>query len=75
MQQQAKIYTFTIIHSSTEEFKDKTPYVAGIVEDSKGRRATLIEGYRVGMQIKVGMDVFYSHNDKANNPIYRFAEN
>lgn len=44
---------------------NKVPYVAGIVEDREGKRATLIEGYKVGMEIKIGTEVFYSYNDKA----------
>lgn len=72
MDKNAKIYTYTVIYSSTEAFKDKTPYVAGIVENDEGKRATLIEGYKEGMPIKVGMEVQFSHFDDANNPIYRF---
>lgn len=68
----AKIYTYTIIYSSTEDYKDKTPYVAGIVEDAGERRAALIEGYAEGMDVRIGMEVKFSRYDEAGNGIYKF---
>ena len=73
MNKKAKIYTYTIIYSSTEEFKDKTPYAAGIVEIEQGKVAALIEGYKDGLKIEIGMEVDFSHLDAKGNAIYRFA--
>lgn len=68
----AKIYTYTIIYSSTEDYKDRTPYVAGIIEDAKERKAALIEGYTDGMEVSIGMEVEFSRYDEAGNGIYKF---
>ncbi len=73
MTKRAKIYTFTIINSTTEAFKDKTPYTVGILEDDKHRFASFIEGYEEGLEVKVGMDVEFSRMDEAGNPIYKFV--
>ncbi len=73
MDDRAAIYTFTVIHSSTEAFKDKTPYVAAIVEKADGARvATVIEGYRENTPLAIGMPVVFARTDEAGNPVYRF---
>jgi uncharacterized OB-fold protein len=68
----ATIYTYTVIRSSTIDFKDKTPYVAGIVESEEGKIAALIEGYQEGMPISIGQTVVFSHLDAKGNKVFRF---
>jgi uncharacterized OB-fold protein len=73
MDDQAVIYTYTIIYSSTEAFKDKTPYVAAIVEKAGGEKvATIVEGYRENIPIAIGMPVVFARTDATGNPVYRF---
>jgi len=73
MDDKATIYTYTIIYSSTEAFKDKTPYVVGIVEKPDGTKtAALIEGYKENMPIAIGIPVVFDRADQGGNPVYRF---
>lgn len=73
MDDKAVIYTYTVIYSSTEAFKDKTPYVAAIVEKADGEKvATLVEGYREDAPPAIGMAVVFGRTDAAGNPVYRF---
>lgn len=53
-----KIYTYSILFSSTEEFKDKVPYVSAILETKDGQRfASLLAGYAPGMDVRIGQEV------------------
>lgn len=68
-----KIYTYSVIYSAAEAFKEKTPYVIAIIEaDGTPRHMAQIEGYREGMPIEIGMSVELSGEDKAGNRIYKF---
>jgi len=72
MAKKAKIYTYSIIYSPSEEFKDKVPYVAGVLEENNERFSSFIEGYKDGMDIKIGMEVEFSRFDEAGNVVYKF---
>ena len=72
MKNTAKIYTYSIIYSPSEEFKDKVPYVVAVLEKGNERFSSLIEGYRDGMEVRIGMPVTYCKDDDAGNPIYVF---
>lgn len=65
------IYTYTIVHSAAEEFKDKTPYVVALVEEGGQRVMSLLDNYSPDKQVAIGMTVTFSHEDAAQNPVYR----
>ena len=61
------IYTYSVLFSSTEEFKDKTPYISAILEKENGERfASLVEGYTDGIAISVGQEVKSATNAEGN---------
>lgn len=69
----AKIYTYTVIRSSTEQFADKVPYVVAILEQNDGNRFTaFVDGYKDGMDVKIGQEVKLSGKDDAGKDIYSF---
>jgi len=72
MAEKAKVYTYTVINSASEEFKDKVPYVVAVLENKNGRFASFIEGYKDGINVDIGMEVEFSRFDEAQNPIYKF---
>jgi uncharacterized OB-fold protein len=74
MSETAAIYTYSVIHSSTESFKDKVPYMAAIVTRPDGSRiATLVEGYSPDKDVAIGSKVVLSGTDTHGNPIYRLV--
>ncbi|WP_298273193.1 OB-fold domain-containing protein [Geobacter sp.] len=66
------VYTYSIIHSGTGNFKNKTPYVVALVEENQQMRLALVEGYTQDLQVRIGMEVGYLTADERNNPVYRF---
>ena len=67
----ATIYTYSILYSSTEEFKDKTPYLTTILEKQNGERfASLVEGWKEGMEVRIGQQVRCTGQDASGNPTY-----
>jgi len=68
------IFTYSIVHSGTDHFKDKTPYVVALVEENKQMRLAQVEGYTTDLHVKIGMEVEYLATDERNNPIYKFIE-
>lgn len=71
MSRKGTIYTYTIVYSAAETFKDKTPYVVALVEEEGRRAATLLEGYDGRQKVSIGMEVEFVREDAAGNPIYR----
>ncbi len=54
----AKIYTYSILRSSTEAFADRIPYCSAILELEDGCHvAALLDGYIDGMTVEIGMEV------------------
>ena len=54
----AKIYTYSILRSSTEAFADHIPYCSAILELENGSHvAALLDGYADGMTVEIGMEV------------------
>ena len=54
----AKIYTYSILRSSTEAFADRLPYCSAILELEDGSHvAALLDGYVDGMTVEIGMEV------------------
>ncbi len=72
MNKKATIYTYSIIYTASEDFKDQTPYVIAIVEDEELRRLTRIEGYDKDKEIQIGMEVEFARLDESGNSIYKF---
>lgn len=71
MSRKGNIYTYTIVYSAAEAFKDKTPYVVALVEEEGRCAATLLEGYDGRQEVSIGMEVEFVRVDTAGNPIYR----
>lgn len=72
MARKGNIYTYSIVYSAAEAFKDKTPYVVALVEDGVERSMVLVEGYRPEQEITIGMEVDFVRRDAAGNGIYQF---
>ena len=54
----AKIFTYSILRSSTEAFADRLPYCSAILELEDGsHKAALVDGYVDGMTVEIGMEV------------------
>lgn len=71
----AKIYTYTILRSSTPAFIDKIPYCSSILESDDGSRfAALLDGYVDGMSIEIGRVVKKIGNDEKGNPVYSLVQ-
>ncbi|CAK7060313.1 MAG: hypothetical protein DELT_01404 [Desulfovibrio sp.] len=65
------IYTYSIVYSSTEDFKDKTPYLTAILENEKGERfASLVDGFTEGMDVAVGQEVKYTGDNACGKATY-----
>lgn len=73
MNEKGQIYTYSIIYSAAEAFKDTVPYVVAVVENSAGRRLARIEGYTDKTRVEIGMEVEFLKADADGNPIYRFG--
>ena len=72
MSRRGTLFTYSIVHSATESFKDQTPYVVALVEEARQIRLARVEGYAEDIRIKIGMEVEYLAADEKNHPIYRF---
>lgn len=66
---EANIYTYTVVHTSTIDFQDRTPYACAIVEDKDGQRTScILEGYALGMDICIGMPVRQTGHNEDGTP-------
>ncbi|MHC1760763.1 MAG: Zn-ribbon domain-containing OB-fold protein [Negativicutes bacterium] len=66
------IYTYTVIHNTSEAFKEKTPYVMSVIDRGEDKVLARIENYTETQKISIGMKVPLWKNDEQGNPIYRF---
>ncbi|MDR1241235.1 MAG: OB-fold domain-containing protein [Deltaproteobacteria bacterium] len=67
----AKIYTYSILFASTEEFKDRVPYLTAILEKPDGKRfASLIAGWNAGTRVEIGQEVHSSGTDAGGQSVY-----
>jgi len=73
MKRTGKIYTYTIVYSTSEDFKDKTPYALAMVEENGCRSVGILDGYDGKKPVKIGMEVDFSREDKEGCPIYKLA--
>jgi uncharacterized OB-fold protein len=67
-----KVYSYTIVYSAAEAFKNQTPYAIAIVDEAEKRVVSMIEGYDANRTMKIGMDVEFAHEDAHGNPVYKF---
>lgn len=72
MDKKAVVYTYSVIFSASEDFKDMTPFALAIVDDGEEKFLTRLEGYESGKEIKVGMEVAFSRLDDNGKPLYKF---
>ena len=71
MTEPVKIYTYSILHSTSEEFKDRVPYVCAILERSNGERfASLLDGYKDGVKVDIGQVVRATGQDSTGKTTY-----
>ena len=69
-----KIYTYSILSSSSQEFKDRVPYIAAILERGNGERfASLVDGYTAGTAIAIGQEVRCTGRDATGKDTYAIA--
>lgn len=65
------IYTYSVVYSSTKEFKDVAPYLTAILENEKGERfASLVSGYKDGIAVAVGQEVKCTGKDESGKATY-----
>lgn len=68
----ARIYSYTIVYSSTEALKDKTPYLAAIVEKPDGEKVSaMVEGYTPEAKVAIGSEVAFSRQGDGGASIYK----
>lgn len=72
MHRKATLFSFTVVHSGTEAFKDRIPYVVALVEEGRQLCLARIVGYSEGRDIRIGTEVQFSGEDSEGQPIYRF---
>jgi uncharacterized OB-fold protein len=59
-----KIYSYSIVYSTTKDFADRTPYACAILEDEQGERVScILDGYSEGVEIKIGAAVNETETD------------
>jgi uncharacterized OB-fold protein len=69
--EKATIYSYSILFSSSEAFKDKTPYLTAILENEKGERfASLVDGYKNGASVAIGQEVRCTGKDAQGKAVY-----
>lgn len=73
MGKKARIYTYTVIYSAAEAFKDKTPYVVAVVDDGKEKFLTWVKGYSESREIHIGMEVEFLGLDESGHAVYQFS--
>lgn len=71
MSKRAKIYTYSIVYSAAEIFRDRTPYVVAVVEDETGRYLARIEGCNNSANIQIGMEVEALDTDYSEAPLFK----
>ena len=57
MKRTGTIYTYSVVHSAAEAFKERTPYVVALVDENGHRVVSLLEGYDPTRQVEIGQEV------------------
>ena len=66
------IYSYSIVYSAAEAFKNKVPYVVAVIEDTQGKRLARIEGYTEKTKVAIGMEVNFLEVDEGGRSVYSF---
>ncbi len=67
-----RIYSYTIVYSSTEALKDKTPYIVAIVEKTGGEKVSaMVEGYTPEAKVAIGSEVAFCRQEAGGSSIYK----
>jgi uncharacterized OB-fold protein len=72
MNRRGTIFTYSVVHSGTEAFKHKIPFIVAIVKENQQKRMARVEGYTEKTEITIGMEVEFLTEDEKGNAIYRF---
>jgi uncharacterized OB-fold protein len=70
----ATIYSYTVIFSAAEAFKDKTPYAVALIDEDGKRFMAGLEATIAPEEIAVGAVVEFAGNDENGNPQYRLIK-
>ena len=71
MDKKYTIYTHITLFSSTEAMSDKVPYLVAVVADEDDNKVSAkIEGFELGMDIKIGMPVYLKTNDETGETYF-----
>ena len=71
MDNKGTIYTYSVIYTASEDFKDQTPYVIALIDSNDGRSLSRLENY-TGQEISIGQEVEFSRIDEKGIKIYKF---
>ncbi|MFZ3101741.1 MAG: OB-fold domain-containing protein [Desulfitobacteriaceae bacterium] len=74
MEARAEIYTYSIVYSAAEAFKDNVPYVVAVLDDGQQKFVTRVENYQDSREVKIGMEVVFSGTMEGSIPIYKFVD-
>ena len=70
-----KIYSYSVLRSTSLDFQDKVPYLAAILEDEQGKRTSeFVHGYVDGMTININ-DPVVAETGADGQKIFRLAAN
>jgi hypothetical protein len=72
MAEKGTIYTYTVIHSAAEDFKNQVPYVVAVIEEDGQRITARIQGYEASIPLRIGMEVERTGEDTKGRPVYKF---
>lgn len=72
MNRRGTIFTYSVVHSATEAFKSKTPYVVAIINNNQQMSLARIEGYSDATGIDIGIEVEIIADDKQGNYLCKF---
>lgn len=65
------IYTYSVIYSTTPAFVDRVPYATALLERENGEKfASILLGYKEGMNIEIGQEVNPAGIDEKGNELY-----
>lgn len=70
----ATIYSYTVIFSAAEAFKDKTPYAVALINEDGKRFMAGLATNTAPEKITVGAAVEFAGNDENGNPQYRLIK-
>ena len=70
----ATIYSYTVIYSAAEAFKDKTPYAIALIDEDGKRIMAGLAATTAPEELVVGAAVEWVGEDENGNPQYRLIK-